>query len=100
MYTIIVTGFAKTNHNVSICQLYFIDAGNSHTHTLPIYCCIDGLSGLVCFSGAGFADHVKSQLRQWSPWRTLDGRYWSDIHPCVSETSPGLSGSSSSWTHT
>ena len=82
-----VTGFAKTNHNVTLGQLHFIGPANSHTHTLPMHCCIDGLSWLVCFSGAGFADHVKSRLRQWGPWRALDGRYGSDIHPCVGEAS-------------
>ena len=49
--------------------------------------CITGLSWLVCFSRADFANRVKSRLRQWDPWRALDGRCWSDIHPCVGETS-------------
>ena len=70
-----------------IWPIAFIGPANSHTHTLPVYCCINGLSWLVCFSRAGFADHVKSRLRQWDPWRALDGRHGSDIHPCVSETS-------------
>ena len=83
--TINVTGFAKIDHKVTLSQLHFIGPANSHTHTLPMHCCIDGLSWLVCFSGAGFADHVKSRLRQWGPWRALDGRYGSDIHPCVGE---------------
>ena len=52
-----------------------------------MHCCIAGLSWLVCFSRAGFANRVKSQLRQWDPWRALDGSYGSDIHPCVGETS-------------
>ena len=65
----------------------FIGPANNHTRTLPMHCCIYGLSWLVWFSGAGFVDHVKSWLRQWSPWRALDGRYGSDIHPCVSEVS-------------
>ena len=52
-----------------------------------MHCCIDGLSWLVCSSGAGFANHVKSWLRQWGPWRALDGRYGSHIYPCVSEAS-------------
>ena len=56
-------------------------------HYHAIHCCINGLSWLVCFSRHGFADRVKSQLRQWDPWRALDGRYGSDIHPCVGETS-------------
>ena len=86
--TVYVTGFAKSDHNVTLGQLYFIGPANSQTYTLPMHCCIDGLSWLVCFSGAGFADHVKSQLRQSGPWRRiLDGRYGSDIHPCVSEAS-------------
>ena len=68
-------------------QLHFIGPASSYTHTLPMHCCIDGLSWLVCFSGAGFADHVKSQLTQWGPWRALDRRCGSDIHHCVSEAS-------------
>ena len=68
---------------ILLAQLY----GNSHTHTLSMHCCINGLTWLVCFSRAGFSDRVKSRLRQWDPWRALDGRYGSDIHPCVGETS-------------
>ena len=26
-------------------------------------------------------------MRQWGPWRALDGKYGSHIHPCVSEAS-------------
>ena len=48
---------------------------NSHTHTWLVYCCIGRLSWLVCFSGAGYADHVKSWLRQWGPWKALDSKY-------------------------
>ena len=82
-----MTGYWKTDHNVTLGQLHFISPANSHTHALSMHCCITGLSWLVCFSRAGFADRVKSRLRQWDPWRTLDGRYGSDIHPCVGETS-------------
>ena len=38
---------------------------------------------------------MKSQLRQWGPQRALNGRYGSDIHPCVNEHfvgPPDLSG--------
>ena len=41
-----------------------IGPANSHTHTLPIHRCINGLSCLACFFSTGFADHVKSQLKQ------------------------------------
>ena len=85
--SVFVTGYWKTEHNVTLGQLHFIGPANSHTHTLSMHCCINGLSQLVCFSRAGFADRVKSRLRQWDPWRALDGRYGSDIHPCVGETS-------------
>ena len=84
---IYVTGYWKTDHVRTFGQLLFIGPANSHTHTLPVHCCINGLSWLVCFSRHGFADHVKSRLRQWDPWRALDGRYGSDIHPCIGETS-------------
>ena len=82
-----MTGFAKADHNVTLGQSQFIGPTNSYTHTLPMYCCIDMLSWLVCFSAAGFADHVKSRPRQWGPWRVLDGRYGSDIYPYVSKAS-------------
>ena len=79
---------------------------NSHTRTLPMYICINGLSWLVYFSGAGFADHMKSRLRQWGPWRALDRRCGSHIHPVLARhllriSGPGLSEpmTSSSWTH-
>ena len=78
----------KNRPSVTLGQLHFVGhAANSHTHTLPMHCYIDGLSWLVCFNGAGFADHVKSWLRQWGPWRALNGRYGSNIHLCVSEVS-------------
>ena len=84
---IYVTGYWKTDHNVTLGQLHFIGPANSHTHAPSMHWCITGLSWLVCFSRAGFADRVKSRLRQWDPWRALDGRCGSDIHPCVGETS-------------
>ena len=60
----------------------------SHIATLSMHRCNTRLSCLVCFSRADFADHVKPRLRQWDPWRALDGRHGSDIHPCVTgETS-------------
>ena len=82
-----VTGFWKTDRNVTFGQLHFLGPANSHTHTLSMHCCNTRLSCLVCFSRVDFADHVKPRLRQWDPWRALDGRYGSDIHPFVSETS-------------
>ena len=82
-----VTGYWKTDHVHTFGQLLFIGPANSHTHTLSMHCCNTRLSCLACFSRADCADHVKSRLRQWDPWRALDGRYGSDIHPCVGETS-------------
>ena len=38
-----VTGFATPDHNVTLGQMHFIGPANSHTHTLPMHCCIDGL---------------------------------------------------------
>ena len=87
LYFKIVTGYWKTDHNVTLGQLHFIGPANSHTHALSMHCCITRLSWLVCFSRAGFSDRVKSRLRQWDPWRALDGMYGSDIHPCIGETS-------------
>ena len=83
----ICAGYWKTDHNVTFGQLHFIGPANSHTHALSMHCCITGLSWLVCFSRTGFADHVKSRLRQWDPWRALDGRFWVWYSPCVGETS-------------
>ena len=82
-----MTGFWKTDRNVTLGQLHFLGPANGHTHTLSMHCSNTRLSCLVCFSRVDFADRVKPQLRQWDPWRALDGRYGSDIHPCVSETS-------------
>ena len=82
-----VTGYWKTDHNVTLGQLHFIGPANSHIHTLSMHRCIIGLSWLVCFSRAGCADRVKSRLRQWDPWRALDSRCGSDICPCVGKTS-------------
>ena len=58
-----MTGFWKTDHNVTLGQLHFLGPANSHTHTLSMNCCNTRLSCLVCFSRADFADHVKPRLR-------------------------------------
>ena len=81
-----VTGFWKTDEMSHLANCFLL-AQLIATHTLSMHCCNTRLSCLVCFSRADFADHVKSQLRQWDPWKALDGSYGSDIHPCVSETS-------------
>ena len=39
-----VTGYWKTDHNVTLGQLHFIVPANSHTHALSMHCCITGLS--------------------------------------------------------
>ena len=39
-----VTGYWKTDHNVTLGQLHFIGPANSHTHALSMHCCITGLS--------------------------------------------------------
>ena len=39
-----VTGYWKTDHNVTLGQLYFIGPANSHTHALSMHHCIIGLS--------------------------------------------------------
>ena len=41
---IIVTGYWKTDHNVTLGQLHFIGPANSHTHALSMHYCIIGLS--------------------------------------------------------
>ena len=101
-----VTGFWKTVRNVTLGQLHFLGPANSHTHTLSMHCCSTRLScNLLSFSRADFVDHVKPQLRQWDPWRALDGRYESDIYLCVLVRRligpPGLSRpmTGTSWTH-
>ena len=58
--------------------------------TLIQYPCTVALTGLANWSAfleLVFADHVKSQLRQWDPQRALYGKCGSDINPCVSERS-------------
>ena len=42
--TIYVTEYWKTDHVRTFGQLLFIGSANSHTHTLPVHCCINGLS--------------------------------------------------------
>ena len=42
--SIYVTGYWKTDHNVTLGQLHFIGPANSHTHALSMHCCITGLS--------------------------------------------------------
>ena len=41
---IFVTEYWKTDHVRTFGQLLFIGPANSHTHTLPVHCCINGLS--------------------------------------------------------
>ena len=58
--------------------------------TLIHYPCTVALTGLAdwsAFSRAGFANHVRSRLGQWGPWRAPYRRYGSDIHPRVSDMS-------------
>ena len=101
-----VIGYWKTDQIVTLGLFHSIGPPDSYTRTLSMHCCIDRLSWLVYFTGADFADHVKSRLRQWGPWRGLDGRYGSHFHPCVSKTSLktlqaclGLWVVASSWTN-
>ena len=77
-----MTGFWKIDRIVTLGQLHFLGPANSHTHTLSMHRCNTRLSCLICLSRVNFADHVKPRLRQWEPWRVLDGRYGSYIHPC------------------
>ena len=39
-----VTEYWKNDHVRTFGQLLFIGPANSHTHTLPVHCCINGLS--------------------------------------------------------
>ena len=57
-----VTGFWKTDQNVTLGQLHFLGPAtcNNHTHTLSMHCCKTRLSCLVCFFRANFAEHAKS----------------------------------------
>ena len=41
---IIATRFWKADQNVTLGLFCFIGPTNSHTHTLPVYCCITRLS--------------------------------------------------------
>ena len=43
-YELYVTGYWKTDHNVTLGQLHFIGPANSHTHALSMHHCIIGLS--------------------------------------------------------
>ena len=65
-----MTGFAKTDHNVTLGQLYFIGPANSYTHTL--YPCIVVLMGLADWSA--FLELVMSETMgpmeatRWEVW--------------------------------
>ena len=51
-YTVLaiyVTGFWKTDHNVTLGQLHFLGPANSHTHTLSMHCAIPGLAAWSAF---------------------------------------------------
>ena len=87
MLHIYVTGFWKTNRNVTLGLFYFIGPTNGYTFTLHIYSSITRLGWLVCFSRKSFVDSVNLQLRQWDPWRALHGRHGSEIHLSDRETS-------------
>ena len=39
-----MTEYWRTDRNVTLGQLHFIGPANSHTHTLSVHCCINGLS--------------------------------------------------------
>ena len=60
-----VTGYWKTDRNVTQSKVYFIIPANSHTHALPMQSVFARLSWLVCFYRQLFADPVKSGLSQW-----------------------------------
>ena len=95
-----VTGFWKTNQNVTLGLFHFIAPAKSHIHPLPVHSCITSLSWLICIS----VQVLKSRLRrQWCPWRALDEGYGSDMHPVLMRHllgSLGLSGpmTNTSWT--
>ena len=82
-----VTGFWKTDRNVTLGLFHFIGPANGYTHTLHIHTAIIRLGWLVCFSRVTFADPVNSWLEQWDPWRALHGRHGCEIHPRDAETS-------------
>ena len=44
IYITIVTGYWKTDHNVTLGQMHFIGPANSHTHALSMHHCIIRLS--------------------------------------------------------
>ena len=67
--------------------LYFIGPANSYTHTLPMHIGITRLNQVFYFSITSFADHGKSKLRQWGPWKVLYEKYGYEIGPSVSEMS-------------
>ena len=60
---IYVTGYSKTDHNVTFGQLLFIGSANSHTHTLPMHCCINGLSLYSCRTDAGNVQEMSPTCR-------------------------------------
>ena len=101
---ICVTGYCKTNRIATLGLFHYVGPADSYTHTLPVHCCIDRPSWLVCFSRAGFADHVKSFLAQWAHGGNHMGGKGLIFTPVLVTrllSHPGLSGlmTSISWTH-
>ena len=82
-----VTGFWKTDQNVTLDLLYFIGPANSYTHTLPFIVALPGLAYTGLLFKGSFANYVNSQLRKWGPWRALHRKHGSEIYPSGSETS-------------
>ena len=55
-----MTGFWKTDRNVTLGLFHFIGPANAYTHTMHIRTAIIQLGWLVCFSRVTFADPVNS----------------------------------------
>ena len=85
-HLVYVTGFWKTDRNVTLGLFHFIGPANAYTHTTHSHCHYQAwLTGLL--SRVTFADPVNSWLGQWDPWRALHGRHGCEIHLRDGETS-------------
>ena len=79
-----VTGFQKTNQNVTLGLFHFIGPSNGYTHTLPFTVALPSLADWSAFP-ENFTDHVKSWLKQLGSWTALEERHGSEINHSFSK---------------
>ena len=76
-YIIYVTGYWKTDRNVTLGLFHFIGPADSHTHSLPMHCALIGLA-----DWSAFLELVCEIMTEtMGPMEGFIWEVWSDIHP-------------------